>query len=132
SAGSSVTRGFGNDSLVRPEGVAWNRETGQFWITDLSRNRVLRYPDYFSFVVSDGSANAFINTVTAPGNGAISVALDGLGNPVVGEARSRISLYFPKLATTNAATFFIGAPANNGVGHLAPNTIASAFAFNGN
>lgn len=131
-AGSSVTRGFGNDSLLRPEDVAWNRETGQFWITELSRNRVLRYPDFFAFALSDGSANAFINTVPAPGNGAISVALDGLGYPLVGEARSRISLYFPKLATTNAATFFIGAPSSNGVGHLAPNTIASAFAFNGN
>ncbi len=133
-AAYSVTRGFGNDNLVRPEGVAWNRETGQFWITELSRNRVLRYPDFGALTLpgSDGSANAFINTVTAPGNGAISVALDGLGNPLVGEARSRISLYFPKLATTNAATFFIGAPTSNGVGHLAPNTIASAFAFNGN
>ncbi len=131
-AGSSVTRSFGNDNLIRPEDVAWNRDTGQFWITELARNRVLRYPDFFSFSLGDGTANAFINTVTAPGNGAISVALDGLGYPLVGEARNRISLYFPKLATTNAATFFIGAPSSNGVGHLAPNTIASAFAFNGN
>ncbi|MCC6263612.1 MAG: hypothetical protein IT169_08545 [Bryobacterales bacterium] len=131
-AGASVTRSYGNDNLIRPEDVAWNRETGQFWITELARNRVLRYPDFFAFALGDGSANSFINTVPAPNNGAISVALDGLGYPLVGEARSRISLYFPKLATTNAATFFIGAPASNGVGHLAPNTIASAFAFNGN
>ncbi|MDZ7640175.1 MAG: hypothetical protein U5J83_18305 [Bryobacterales bacterium] len=131
-AGFSVTRGFGTETIIRPEDVAWNRETGQFWVTELSRSRVLRYPDFFALAIGDGAANAFINTVPAPNNGAVSVALDELGYPLVGEARSRISLYFPRLATTNAATFFIGAPASNGVGHLAPNTIASAFAFNGN
>jgi uncharacterized protein (TIGR03437 family) len=131
-AGFSVTRGFNTNDLQRPEDVAWNRDTGQFWVTELPRNRVLRYPDFFSLVLSDGSANAFINTVIASGNGAISVALDGLGYPIVGEARNRLSLYFPRVATTNAATFFIGAPTSAGVGHLAPNTIASAFAFNGN
>lgn len=131
-AGFSVTRSFNNEALQRPEDVAWNRDTGQFWVTELPRNRVLRYPDFFSLVLQDGAPNAFINTVIASGNGAISVAVDGLGNPIVGEARNRLSLYFPRVATTNAATFFIGAPTSAGIGHLAPNTIASAFAFNGN
>ncbi|MCZ2154655.1 MAG: hypothetical protein LC114_12270 [Bryobacterales bacterium] len=133
-AGSTIVRGFGADSLSRPEDIAWNHETGQFWVTDTTRNRVLRYPDFFSLFLAsnDGAANAFVNIISAAGNRPVSVALDGLGYPLVGEARSRISLYFPRLATTNAATFFIGAPSSNGVGHLAPNTIASAFAFNGN
>ncbi len=134
SSGSSITRGYGTDALSLPEDVAWNHETGQFWVTDGNRNRVLRYPDFFSLFLppNDGAANGFVSTIPAPGNRPISVALDGLGYPLVGEARSRISLYFPRLATTNAATFFIGSPTSNGVGHLAPNTIASAFAFNGN
>lgn len=132
SAGYILTKAFGNETILRPEDIAWNRDTGQFWVTELPRNRVLRYPDFFSLVLNDGEANAFVSTVAASGNGAISVRLDGLGYPIVGEVRNRVSLYFPRLATTNAATFFIGAPTSSGVGHLAPNTIASAFAFNGN
>lgn len=135
-AGVSVTIGFGTLALSGPEGIVVDRQTGEVWLTEAGRNRVLRYPEYSSLFL-DPNANFFVSTIVGGGNSAISVALDPLGFPVVGENSSRITFYVPRLSTTNGATFFTSQPGLPGVGqaatgHLAPNTIASAFSFIGN
>lgn len=133
SAGVSVTQGFGTQALLDPEGIAINRQSGEIWVTEGPRARVLRYPDY-NLLFLDPRASFFINTVTGLGNTALSVALDPLGFPVVGENASRLAFYVPRLSTTNAATYFTAQPSAPSagqapVGHLAPNTIASAFSY---
>jgi len=139
SAGTSMTQGVSNTLLADPEDVAINRQTGEIWVTEsvASRNRVLRFADYNGLLLNE-TANFFVSTVGGNlGNTPIAVGLDPLGFPLVGESGNRISFYVPRLSTTNAATFFTSAPnapsaGQPPVGHLAPNTIASAFSYIGN
>jgi uncharacterized protein (TIGR03437 family) len=135
-AGISLTQGFAGQTLSQPEGIAVDRQNGEVWVTEAGRNRVLRYPEW-SALFFNPNANFFVSTIGGAGNRAISVAIDPLGFPLVGEISSRIVFYVPRLATANGATFFTAAPnapsaGQPSVGHLAPNTIASAFSFIGN
>lgn len=132
----SVTIGFNNVALSAPQDITINPVTEEIWVTEAARGRVLRYPP-FATLLFNPQANFFVNSIVSGSLSALSVALDSLGFPLVGEGSGRISFYIPRLQTTNAATFFTAQPnapsaGQPPVGHLAPNTIASAFSFIGN
>ncbi len=134
-AGNSITLGFGNQNLSQPNGITVDLRTGEIWLTEAGRGRVVRYPEFNQLFFSP-QANFFVNTLGSGNLGAISVAVDSLGFPIVGDASNRVSFYVPRLQTTNAATFFTSqpsapSPGQPPFGHLAPNTIASAFSFIG-
>jgi uncharacterized protein (TIGR03437 family) len=139
SAGLSLTESFANNqNLQDPEGIVVDPNSGEIWVTEATRTRVLRYPEY-SVLIFGGNRRPtfFVNSVTGLGNAPLSVAVDSLGFPMVGETSSRISFYVPRVSTTNAATFFTSQPnapsaGQPPVGHLAPNTIASAYSYIGN
>jgi uncharacterized protein (TIGR03437 family) len=133
---TTLNIGFANATISQPSGIVLDPRNGEIWLTEAGRGRVLRFPD-FNQLFLNPQANFFVSTLASGNLGAISVAVDGLGFPIVGEASNRISFYVPRLQTTNGATFFTSQPNAPGTGqpargHLAPNTIASAFSFVGN
>ncbi|HYL38316.1 MAG TPA: hypothetical protein VEV17_20530 [Bryobacteraceae bacterium] len=113
--------------LSNPSGVFVNQATGEIWVTNTGANQVLRYPN-FQTVISNPAPSATLGVF-----GAVSVALDPFGNPVVAEGlTNRVSFYFPAIDYTTSAGGVSGRLSGNAAnffGRFAPGMLASLFPF---
>jgi uncharacterized protein (TIGR03437 family) len=113
--------------LSNPAGVFLNQTTGEIWVTNTGANQVLRYPN-FQTVISSPTPSATLGVF-----GAVSVALDPFGNPIVAEGlTNRVSFYFPAIDYTTSAGGVAGRLSGNTAnffGRFAPGMLASIFSF---
>lgn len=127
--------------LRNPTALWVDWPTGDLWVADTGNHRVLRFPPLATLTVNGGAAyasgglfgqvsfTARTPNLGAPSAGQTSSAglnfpnaltLDAAGNLLVGDANSRILLYYPQAVAVSAATFLAGAP-------LAPGMLTSLF-----
>lgn len=98
-------------NIYNPHSIAVSTVNGDIWVASAYTNQVIRFPLFLNLVVNP------VSNFTLPANFPISVAFDAFDNVLVGEAINRISMYYPGLATANAASYS-GRP-------LAPGMIAT-------
>jgi len=99
--------------LQQPQGVFVNRASGEIWVAEAGRNRVLQYPA-FSRLISEGVAPS----ASIPAGGPLALVQDPSGNLIVADSYNRVAFYYPRLVVTNAANY---------LERIAPGTIASLF-----
>jgi uncharacterized protein (TIGR03437 family) len=112
--GTMAIPAFILSGVSSPHGVAISPVAGEIWVADTRNNRVVRYPSYFNLVIGTQTIQASV-----PAGTPLGLAVDGFGNVLVAENVNRISLYFPSLSTTNAASY--------SARPLSPGQIASIF-----
>jgi uncharacterized protein (TIGR03437 family) len=102
-------------SVNSPYGVAVN-QYAEVWVTDFNGAKVHRFP-IFETWQQTGQELSNISTGGSP----VSIALDGDGNPIVGEAINRVSFYYIAAAFRNSASYVIRA--------LAPGMLANLYRY---
>ena len=133
--------GTANNRLRNPTSLSVDWSSGDIWVADTGNHRVLRFPPLSVLATNGGSAyatgglfgqlsftgrtinlGAAIAGQTSPAglNFPNALALDALGNLLVGDANARVVLYFPPAVAVSAATYLAGAP-------LAPGMLVSLF-----
>lgn len=137
----TATGGTANNRLRNPTALCVSWENGDIWVADTGNHRVLRFPPLTVLATNGGAAygsgglfgqvnfNSRTANVGAASAGQTSpaglnapnaLALDAIGNLLVGDGNARAVLYFPQAVSVSAATFLAGAP-------LAPGMLASLF-----
>ena len=102
-AGPDPSPAFTLSGLNGPQGVAVSPLTGEIWVAESRTNRALRYARFDSLII--GGAQPPNTTITVPaGFGIYSAALDPSGNLLLADSVSRVSVYFPGLIASNAAS----------------------------
>jgi uncharacterized protein (TIGR03437 family) len=100
-AGSDPSPAFALRGLNNPRGAAVSALSGEIWVAESGTNRTLRYPRFDQLILG-AQPNFGLNI---PGGlGVAAVALDPFGNLLIADSGSRISIHFPALITTNAAS----------------------------
>lgn len=114
----AIATGLASGDSIHPQGITVSASTGEIWITDPSKNRVLRYPR-FDFLISNAQADGGISSPFP-----LAVALDAFGNLLVADATNRVAFYYPSIdKLVNAASFLVRP--------LSPGLIASLFPSKG-
>ncbi len=118
---------FSITSLNSPFAVTVNQNTGEIWVANTNASQVLRYPKFQS-LISNAAATATLGVF-----GAVSVALDPFGAPIIAEGlTNRVSFYFPAIDFTTSACGVasrLSGNAANYFGRFAPGMLASIFPF---
>ncbi|MGA3187364.1 MAG: hypothetical protein ABSF22_09660 [Bryobacteraceae bacterium] len=84
-----------------PEAVAINF-AGELWVADSSNGRVLRFPQYTTCLTGTCAPTAAISTSPAA---PLGLALDPIGNVIVGDTFNHLTLFYAEAYYKNAATF---------------------------
>jgi uncharacterized protein (TIGR03437 family) len=137
----TAASGTANNRLRNPTALSVNWTSGDLWVADTGNHRVLRFPPLAVLATNGGAAystgglfgqlNFTARTTNvgaaSPGQASLSglnspnaLALDAMGNLLVGDGNARAVLYFPQAVSVSAATFLPGVP-------LAPGMLASLF-----
>ena len=101
-------------SVSTPYGVAVN-QYAHVWVTDFG-GRVHRFPIFETWQQTGQE----ISNIATGGN-PVSIALDGDGNPIIGEAINRVSFYYIAAAFRNSASYVIRA--------LSPGMLANLYRY---
>jgi uncharacterized protein (TIGR03437 family) len=117
--GPAVNSGFG---AIR--GIFVSKITGEFWVTEVNQNRVLRFPKFDDLPFQQNGVSLTPDCTPArvcqiPSNSAVAVTQDAFGDLFVAEFTNRIAIYYPGLTAVNAANGIKGRP-------LAPGAIVMA------
>jgi len=89
------------DGFSTPTGIAVDQTTGEIWVADPGKNRVVRFPQ-FDTVTINPVYNLILFDV-----GPTSVALDAAGSPATAEAINRIAFFYRAIGTAgNGANYF--------------------------
>ncbi len=90
-----------NDGFITPTGIAVDQTTGEIWVADPGKNRVVRFAQFDTVTL-----NPVFNLILFD-LGPTGVALDAGGNPAVAEAINRIDFFYRAIGTAgNAANYF--------------------------
>jgi uncharacterized protein (TIGR03437 family) len=94
--GATTTDGFSN-----PSSVAVDPATGEIWVTDPGRGRVVRFPQFDILTLN------LVNNLILGDFQPLGIALDAAGNPVVAEGINRVAFFYRAIGTAgNAANYF--------------------------
>ncbi|HTM50182.1 MAG TPA: hypothetical protein VL285_15930 [Bryobacteraceae bacterium] len=113
-AGTILTGPTPSGGFANIQGIFVSKITGEFWITELSASRVLRFPKFDDLPFQQNSFNYQITS-----NFSVAVAQDNFGDLFVAEGINRVAIYYPGLTAINAANGLKGRA-------LAPGTIVTA------
>jgi len=96
-------------SLNDPEGVFVSQQTGEIWVANTGAGTSLRYANYNSVVLGNGSISG-IQEVSSYNGGnfglhPLAVAQDQYGALYVADDANRVVFYYPGLNACNGATF---------------------------
>lgn len=101
--------------LRSPKGLYVSPTTNDIWVADPGANAALRYYPYAQLLGKGSTANTTI-AASAP----LAVAQDGWGDLILADSSNRVTIYYPGLGPTNAASYLR-------TGSLAPGMITSLF-----
>ena len=88
------------DPFSSPTSVAVDPATLEIWVADPGRGRVVRFPQFDTLTVTQGS-NLILGDFQP-----IGIALDATGNPVVAEGINRVAFFYRAIGTAgNAASY---------------------------
>ncbi|HTL16535.1 MAG TPA: hypothetical protein VL793_04820 [Patescibacteria group bacterium] len=113
-AGTILTGPTANGGFGAVRGVFVNKITGEFWVTEVNQNRVLRFPKFDDLPFQQNASNLQIGS-----NAGVAVTQDSFGDLFVAEFTNRIAIYYPGLTAMNAANVIKGRA-------LAPGAIVTA------
>jgi uncharacterized protein (TIGR03437 family) len=101
-------------------GIYVNQVTGHVWVADITRNRIVKFPEFGTLVFNPAPIETDIQS-------AIPIALtqDQYGDLIVAEGVNRVTLYFPGLSALNGANFSLRST------FLAPNALAALYPATG-
>jgi uncharacterized protein (TIGR03437 family) len=102
-AGTILTGPAPNAGFGGVRGIFVSKLTGEFWITEVNQNRVLRFPKFDDLPFQQNAANFNLAS-----NAALAVTQDSFGDLYVAEFTNRIAIYFPGLTAMNAANVIKG------------------------
>jgi uncharacterized protein (TIGR03437 family) len=97
-AGTILTGPAQNAGFGAVRGIFVSKATGEFWITEVNQNRVLRFPKFDDLPFLQNAVN--FNLVS---NAGVAVTQDSFGDLFVAEFTNRIAVYYPGLTAMNAA-----------------------------
>lgn len=114
---------FPSTTVGVPLAVTIDRQSEAIWVADSSNlSRILRFPSYAQLLGTGTISADFGLQVSSPRR----VALDTKGNPLVMDAASRVTMYYPRLSVANAANGFARvAPAMLGMVKIQGVTLAA-------
>jgi uncharacterized protein (TIGR03437 family) len=87
------------DRLGSPHGIYVNDRSGEIWVADTDRQRVVRYPSFNALTL-----NPFANA-TVPAQNPLAVAQDAFGSLFIADAANRVVIHFAAVAAINGASF---------------------------
>jgi uncharacterized protein (TIGR03437 family) len=97
---NGASSAFQFPNLSSPVGVTVSPNTGEIWIANTAGNTVLRFPEFQQLQL-----NPSVQPTVIAVNGPLSLVLDSADNLVVTEAINRVSFFFAKLVSQNAANY---------------------------
>ncbi|MBL8239283.1 MAG: hypothetical protein JNM66_17795 [Bryobacterales bacterium] len=89
------------DRIGQVQGINVSPRTGEIWVTEPSRNRVLRYPR-FDVLTLNPAPNYGIGS-----NLPLAVSIDAFDNLLIAEGVNRVAFHYPDLAAVSAAHFLV-------------------------
>jgi uncharacterized protein (TIGR03437 family) len=101
-------------------GIYVNQVTGQVWVADITRNRIVKFPEFGTLVFNPAPIETDIQSVIP-----IALTQDQYGDLIVAEGVNRVTFYFPGLSALNGANFSLRST------FLAPNTLAALYPATG-
>ena len=103
-------------NIGAPQAIAVSPRTGESWVTDIQSGRLVRFPIYEQWFLTNQSISE-IRTVGTP----LAIGIDGSDNPVIAESINRVSMYYPLAAFSNAASYVTRGLTPGGLSYLARN-----------
>jgi uncharacterized protein (TIGR03437 family) len=97
-------------------GIYVNPVTGEVWVADIQRNRIVRFPKFDTLVFNPAPIETDIAAVIP-----IALTQDQYGDLIVAEGSNRVTFYFPGLSALNGANFSLKQT------FLAPNALAAIY-----
>lgn len=95
------------NGLNQPQGIAVSQITGEIWVANTGSHQIYRFPEFQALQSSVnpqptaqlGPPNAFVPYLP------LALALDSADNLIVVDGTNRVTFYFAKLTSQNAANF---------------------------
>jgi uncharacterized protein (TIGR03437 family) len=115
SPGTIISSGTTPTDPIHPQGIWVSAATGEIWLTDPSRNRVLRYPRYDQ-LFANPQPDYKIDSVFP-----LAVTLDAFGNLLIADGTNRIAFHYPAIdRAVNAGSNLIRPLSPGMIGTLYP------------